>query len=110
MDRYDIHGNYELNTFVKLSLEDPTNITLDSVFAQLKKNEHEVIQVTLQQEKISQDYLGTKKLINYFLSLNGFQMLSWWAWSILAYLSSNFTYNKVRQIPITPKKVENTEK
>ncbi|MBD3353839.1 MAG: hypothetical protein GF364_20320, partial [Candidatus Lokiarchaeota archaeon] len=77
----DIHQNFPLNTFVRLKLPDPTNLSLDAIFSELKKNTHQVISI---QEfsllKITKIY-ALDNFLSYIFEMNQFQTGSWVLWS-----------------------------
>ena len=88
----DIHTNEELHTFVKLQLDDPTNKTIANIFHNLARNDHETINVTLYPPRIKvPDALSLFAIVedlgNYFLNLDGFQILSWMVWSSVGFVS-----------------------
>ena len=65
---------------------------LDHIFTELKKNTHEVIVVDFYQDRFEQDLGGLGKFINYMLNISGYQILSWWIWSFIAYIGSIYFY------------------
>lgn len=104
----DIHTNEDLNTFIKLKLLDPTNLTIANIFETLKLNTHEVIAIEFYPKVV--DFPGElndfgfyilEELINYFLNTNIFQSLSWIIWSGLVYLILFFGYRKVKKMTLT---------
>ena len=100
----DIHTSQELNAFVKLKLDDPTNKTIDNIFKNLRKNNHSVITVNLHSNQISlpgvlKD-LGFELLedyLNYLLNLDSIQILSWIIWSSIGYVLMILTYKKIKK-------------
>ena len=100
----DIHTNQDLNCIVKLRLDDPTNMSIASIFQNLRRNDHEVVTIKLHSNivnfpddmndlgfEIFEDYL------NYLLNLNSIQVLSWIFWSCLAYILFFLSYRKVKK-------------
>ncbi|MEX2755367.1 MAG: hypothetical protein Q6365_008210, partial [Candidatus Sigynarchaeota archaeon] len=82
----DEHGNGPLNSFMKVKLADPANITVDSIFAALKNNTHEAILVRFTPDKVHfprslRDFGVIEDFLNYVLTLDPLQILSWIAWS-----------------------------
>ncbi|MBY8985397.1 MAG: PHP domain-containing protein [Candidatus Lokiarchaeota archaeon] len=100
----DIETNRELDAFVKLKLEDPSNKTIDSVFKNLRGNNHSVITINLHSSLVKfpgvLNTLGFELLedyLNYILNLNSFQILSWIAWSFINYILIFLTYRKIKK-------------
>ncbi|MHA1340190.1 MAG: PHP domain-containing protein [Promethearchaeota archaeon] len=103
----DFHSNYPINTLVKLTLPDPNNITLDAIFTELKKNNHQVIQIKPYAKNFNMglENLGDitdviEDFINYLFGLDVFQLTSWIIWSYIAFVFLCFFYKKMRQIEI----------
>ena len=99
----DIHSNEDLNTFIKLKLDDPTNLTITNIFETLKKNEHEIIAISFYPKVV--DFPGDlndfgfyvlENFINYILNIDINQGLSWIIWSALVYLLILLTYRKIK--------------
>jgi len=102
----DIHINEDLNTFVKIELADPTNLTISNIFETLKANTHEVIAIQFYPQRAqfpnALNDLGfyiVEGLINYFLNIDLFQALSWIGWSILFYMIIFIAYRKIKLMP-----------
>ncbi len=100
----DIHTSEELNAFVKLKLDDPTNKTINNIFKNLRKNNHSVITINLFSNQVNfprvLNDLGFKLLedyLNYLLNLNSFQTLSWIVWSSIGYVLFFLTYRKIKK-------------
>ncbi len=98
----DIHINEDLNTFIKLKLSDPTNLTVANIFKTLKLNTHQVIAITLNPKIV--DFPGDlndfgfyilEDYINYILNMDTFQALSWIIWSGLVYILIILMYQKL---------------
>ena len=100
----DVHTNEDLNCFVKLRLDNPTNMSIANIFQNLARNDHEVIAIKLHSNvvnfpddindlgfEIFEDYL------NYLLNLNSIQVLSWIFWSCLVYILFFLSYRKVKK-------------
>jgi hypothetical protein len=81
----DVHMNGDLDTFIKLSLADPNNKTVDAIFEALKQNTHEVVYIKYLPENFYSSIDLINDLINYFHGLSLFQSMSWMIWSILGY-------------------------
>lgn len=101
----DIHINEDLNTFIKIKLADPTNLTITNIFETMKANIHEVIAIQIYPKIVDfpgeLDDLGfyfLEGLINYFLNMDIFQALSWIGWSVLFYLIIILGYRKIKII------------
>ena len=101
----DIHTNEDLNTFVKLKLNNPTNMTIANIFETMKNNTHEVIAIDLNPNVV--DFPGDlndlgfyvlEDFINYFLNMDTFQALSWIIWSGLTYLIFFISYRKTKRV------------
>ncbi|MHA1684475.1 MAG: PHP domain-containing protein [Promethearchaeota archaeon] len=90
----DEHFNREISSFMRVKLPDPSNITMESIFEQLRKNEHQAIAVNYMTHEVSinipdkLDFLeDTVCIVEYFKNLNVGQVLSWHAWSIGGFVS-----------------------
>ena len=101
----DIHINEDLNTFVRIKLADPTNLTIANIFETLKANTHEVIAIQFYPEIVKFPselndfgFYILEGLINYFLNIDIFQALSWIGWSILLYIAIILVYRKIKNI------------
>ncbi len=103
----DIHTCEDLNTFIKLKLEDPTNLTISNIFETLKKNTHQVIAIRLNPKTV--DFSGDlndigfyvlQDFINYILNINVYQTLSWIIWSVLIYLIFYTAYRKIKRVDL----------
>lgn len=100
----DIETSRELDAFVKLKLDDPTNKTIDNIFKNLRKNNHSVITINLFSNQVNfprvlNDF-GFKLLedyLNYLLNLNSFQILSWIVWSSIGYTLFFLTHRKIKE-------------
>ncbi|HUY01489.1 MAG TPA: PHP domain-containing protein [Candidatus Deferrimicrobium sp.] len=98
----DIHTNEELNTVIKLRLEDPTNLTDASIFENLARNDHEAILIRLYPNKInfpiSSDIFEVfEDFFNYLLNVNFFQILSWIIWSCIGYSLLIIVYTRIKR-------------
>lgn len=97
----DEHMNKDVNTFVKITLPDPSNV--GAMFAALKLNTHQVVLVDYTTNPMS---LGgsirrvnlVRPLLNYFLNLDGGQYASWIAWSGLLFVSFLLFTSAVRRM------------
>ncbi|MFX0057948.1 MAG: PHP domain-containing protein [Candidatus Heimdallarchaeota archaeon] len=103
----DIHINEDLNTFVKLKLADPTNLTFTNIFETLKNNTHEVIAIEFNPKII--DFPGDlndfgfyvlEDFINYIFNIDMFQALSWLIWSALIYIIFFLAYRKLKRVDL----------
>jgi len=81
----DVHMNEDLDTFVKLTLADPNNKTVDAIFEALYFNIHEVVYIKYRPEEHYSSIDLVDDLINYFHGLSLFQSLSWIAWTMIGY-------------------------
>ena len=79
----DVHMNEDLDTFVKLTLADPNNKTVDAIFEALYQNTHEVVYIKYRPEENYSSIDLLEDLINYFHGLSLFQSLSWIAWTLI---------------------------
>lgn len=100
----DIHTNEEVNAFVRLTLDDPTNKTVDNIFKNLRNNTHSVIMVDLYSNIAhfpgELDDIGFEifeDFINYIFNLNWLQVLSWISWSCFGYVLLLFMYLKIKK-------------
>ncbi len=99
----DIHTNEDLNTFIKMRLNDPTNLTITNIFETLKNNTHQVIAIDLYPEVV--DFPGDindfgfyvlEDFINYVLNMDLYQALSWILWLCIGYTLFFLVYRKVK--------------
>ncbi len=84
----DEHMNKDVNTFVKIALPDPSNVS--DIFTQLKKNTHQVVLVDYTTNPLSvggpsRSINPVRPWANYFLNLDAGQYASWFAWSGIVY-------------------------
>ena len=109
----DIHTNEDINTFIKLKLVDPANLTITNIFETLNKREHEVIAINLYPKVV--DFPGElndigfyvlESYINYLFNLDTLQALSWIIWSGLIYLIFCFSYRKIKNVDLEQIKVK----
>jgi hypothetical protein len=103
----DIHTNEDLNTFIKLKLDDPNNKTIENIFKNLKNNTHEAVAIQFYPEII--DIPGDltdlglyvlEDFINYFLNVDAYQALSWIAWSSIFYSIFVLLYKKTKKVEL----------
>jgi len=104
----DIHTNEDLNTFIKLTLSDPTNLTIANIFETLKENEHEIITVSFYPKIVDfPDDLNdfgfyfVEDFINYLLNMDTFQALSWIIWSSMVYVLIFLIYRKIKNVELS---------
>ena len=103
----DIHTNEDINTFIKLKLADPTNLTITNIFETLKNNTHEVIAINLNPKIVDFPsdvndfgFYVLEDFINYSLNMDVYQALSWIIWSGLIYLIFYFSYRKIKKVEL----------
>ncbi|MFW9867482.1 MAG: PHP domain-containing protein [Candidatus Thorarchaeota archaeon] len=99
----DIHTGQELNAFLKIKLDNPANKSIDNIFQNLRKNEHQVITINLHSNLVDfpgdLNILGFKMLedfLNYLLNLNSLQIISWIGWSCLLYAVIFLVHRKIK--------------
>ncbi len=104
----DIHANQELNTIVKLRLNNPKDLSVDNIFENLKRNDHQVVIITSHPQKVASpeilNDLGFGLLndfMNYFLTINSFQILSWIAYSCGGFVIFALFYRKLKMVDLT---------
>jgi hypothetical protein len=104
----DIHTNEDLNTFIKLKLDDSTNLTVTNIFETLKKNEHEVIAISFYPKIIEfpEDlndfgFYFLEDFMNYLLNMDSYQALSWIIWTIFLYTLLFLIYRKIKKTDLT---------
>jgi hypothetical protein len=113
----DIHTTEDLNAFVKMKLDDPTNKTIDNIFRILRFNNHSVITIKFLSDtvnfpgelndfgfKLIEDYL------NYLFNLNGLQVFSWIVWSGASYTLLFLAYRRIRKSGLGKVKTKASEK
>jgi len=103
----DIHTNEDINTFIKLKLANPTNLSITNIFETLKSNTHDVIAINLNPEKVDFPsdvndfgFYVLEVFINYSLNMDVYQSLSWILWSGLVYLIFCFSYRKIKKVEL----------
>ncbi|TFG16207.1 MAG: hypothetical protein EU531_07240 [Promethearchaeota archaeon] len=108
MGASDIHTNRDLNSFMRVQLEDPTNLTVTNIFKNLKNNTHEVVIIKLNPKVIIfPEFLRDFGLFvvmdfcNYILNLDRFQALSWILWTSAIFVVFLFSYRKIKKIALT---------
>ena len=103
----DIHTNEDLNTFVKLKLDDPNNKTIENIFKNLRNNTHEAVAVKFYPEIV--DIPGDltdlglyvlEDFVNYFLNIDAYQALSWILWSSTFYIIFVLFYRKIKKVEL----------
>jgi hypothetical protein len=85
----DVHSNEELNTFVKIQLDDPNNKSVQAIFNALKNNPSEVIYIDYSNPVSSNVFPFIADFWNYLTSLNGYQIMSWIGWALGLYITFN---------------------
>ena len=103
----DIHTNEDLNTFVKIKLDDPNNKTFANIIKNLKNNSTSLVAVQFYDKifEIPVDTTDTglyviEDFVNYLLNMDIFQALSWMIWSSSIYLIIYLFYKKVKKADI----------
>ncbi len=85
----DEHQNEEIDTFVRLTLDDPNNRTTDAIFAALRKNTHQTVGVNKfgRHSPIPEvvDELDLNALYLYFQNMDVQQLVSWLIWTGVVY-------------------------
>jgi len=103
----DIHTNEDLNTFIRLKLDDPGNKTIANIFKNLKNNTHETIAIQFNPNIV--DFPGEltdlglyvlEDFINYFLNIDTYQALSWIVWSSAVYILFFIFYKKAKKVEL----------
>jgi hypothetical protein len=103
----DIHTNEDLNTFIKMKLTDPKNLTVANIFETLKNNTHEVIAIEYYPKLV--DFPGElndfgfyviEDFINYIFNVDTYQALSWLIWSVIAYVILFLAYIKIKRVEL----------
>lgn len=103
----DTHTNEDLNTFIKLTLDDPNNFTVDNIFKNLRNNTHEVVAINFYPKLV--DFPGDlndagfyiiEEFINYIFNIDVFQGLSWILWSTGIYVLFLLTYRKLKNVDL----------
>ena len=103
----DIHTCEELNAFVRFTLDDPTNKSVDNIFKNLRRNNHSVIMIDLYSNvaDFPREFkeLGFEPLedfINYLFNLNSIQVLSWILWSCFGYILFFLAYKRIKRVDL----------
>ena len=107
MGASDIHTNRDLNSFMRIKLLDPTNLTTENVFKNLKMNTHEVVIIRLSPKIIvfpeflrDFGFYIVMDFSNYILNLDRYQALSWILWTSILFLLFLFSYNKIKKFEL----------
>jgi hypothetical protein len=102
----DQHTNNELDTVTKLQLtplNDPTNIT--NIFENLNRNDHEAVSIHYPQKVSFPNTEGLldfiQDLVNYYLNLDFFQVLSWILWSFGGYFLFVLIYLLLKRLNLS---------
>jgi hypothetical protein len=77
----DSHEFNDLDTFIRLRLDDPQNRSIDAIFQALKRNDHQVVALNRNRPESGGVASNLGSLGTLFLGLNTYQRLSWWIWS-----------------------------
>ncbi|MHA1282731.1 MAG: PHP domain-containing protein [Promethearchaeota archaeon] len=104
----DTHTNEELNSFIKLKIED-SEINVDTIFKNLKKNEHEAVAVDYYPKQVEfPEYINSvlddlgfnflDNVIEYFINLNLYQYISWICWSFGGFIILSIIYKKIKKL------------
>ncbi|NHI91466.1 MAG: PHP domain-containing protein [Candidatus Lokiarchaeota archaeon] len=96
----DIHTNLEIHSFIKLKLNNPSNLSTDNIFQHLQNNTHNCVYIQLNPKRIILPEILTffQDLGNYFLNLDVFQLLSWIGWSTGFFLIFFVLYKKLKSV------------
>jgi hypothetical protein len=104
----DEHMNGEIASFMRITLDDPSNVT--EIFATLKNNTHEVVLISPNEEVFpvytewgddDRKYLnGFAVFGNYFANMDAGQLASWIAWTCGAYLLFVALVLKIKKTPL----------
>jgi hypothetical protein len=103
----DIHTNEDLNTFVKIKLDDPNNKTFANIIKNLKNNSTSLVAVQFYDKifEIPVDTTDTglyviEDFVNYLLNMDTYQAISWIIWTLGTYLIIYLFYKKVKKADI----------
>jgi len=107
MSGTDVHTNEPLNSFIRLTLPDPNNKTVDSIFNVLRANTHSAVAIQHNSELVNiPGYLkdiGFKEIehfLNYFLNLDSYQVLSWIMWSSGFFAIFVLIYREIKKVEL----------
>ncbi len=93
----DIHEGKDLDTFVKVRLDDPANKSLDAIFAALKRGDQEIVVIEKQYGDQSPFSFLNPKMFKYFSGLSDSQRISWLIWSLTSYFVGSLFYFSIRK-------------
>lgn len=101
----DVHQNVDITGFMKIKLDDPDDVNVDSIFDSLQENEHESVQIRRYDKIVNfqdplENFEEIENFMNYILQLDTFQYVSWILWSILGYLFVHYSYVKIRNFDL----------
>jgi hypothetical protein len=100
----DIHTNEDLNAFVRIKLNNPSNKSIDNIFRNLRNNTHSVITINMRSDEV--DFPGElndlgfdifERFLNYLLNINSHQALSWIIWSGIMYGAIISLYKTIKK-------------
>ena len=82
----DMHLNNEIDSFIKLKLNDKDDLSVDSIFESLKNNTHEAVLIEKNPQKIVfqgffSEFHELEGFLNYLFNLDSYQYFSWIIWS-----------------------------
>jgi hypothetical protein len=97
----DEHGNDGLDAFMRVTLADPANVTVDSIFAALKNNTHEAVLINFTPDKVHlprslREFGIVGDFLNYVLALDPLQVSSWICWSCGFFLAYLFIMHRIK--------------
>lgn len=76
----------DMDTFLRIKLDDPTNRSVDAIFAALRRNEHEIVSIQMITPPSGPFGEILPDFDRYYGNLDFYQQLSWIIWSIGLYL------------------------
>ncbi|MBN2157068.1 MAG: hypothetical protein JW776_13575 [Candidatus Lokiarchaeota archaeon] len=105
----DVHMNEDLDTFVKLKLDDPNNKTVDAIFEALYRNTHEVVYIKYRPETIYTSIGLIDDIINYFGGLSLPQTISWFFWTSVIYAGCILIFQATKSLARPQNQLENNK-
>ncbi|MHA1147157.1 MAG: PHP domain-containing protein [Promethearchaeota archaeon] len=107
----DVHEIQELSAFMKLKMDNPKDLSIDNIFKNLRRNDHEAILIEYSQDIVQfEGFFGNygeiEHFINYLFNLDTYQYLSWIIWSLGAYSFIGLFYKNYKSSKISELKVK----
>jgi predicted metal-dependent phosphoesterase TrpH len=94
----DEHVNKEVDSFMKITLTDPTNKSIHAIFNALKQNSTQAVLISHYSGAGEGNFFDFGIILHYFLSLGVYQCLSWIGWSLITHGMGMLLLKKLRKL------------